>query len=63
MIYLALAIVAAPRGQLLNTTISAALLFTATNLAITAESTRLWYSEKFGADKIKKRWRMMPFLY
>lgn len=63
MIYLALAIVASPRGQLLNTTISTALLFTASNLAITAELTRLWYSEKFGADKIKKRWRMVPFLY
>ena len=63
MIYLALAILAAPRGQLLNTTLSTTLLFTATNLAITAESTRLWYSGKFGADKIKKRWRMVPVLY
>lgn len=63
MIYLALAIVAAPRGRLLNTTISTALLFTSTNLAITAESTRVWYSGKFGGNKIKERWRMVPFFY
>jgi 3-oxo-5-alpha-steroid 4-dehydrogenase 3 len=63
VIYLALAIVAAPSGHLLNKTISAVLLFTAVNLAITAESTRVWYSQKFGADKIKERWRMVPFLY
>ena len=63
MIYLALAMIAAPRGQFLNKTLSTTLLFTATNLAITAQSTRLWYSEKFGVDKIRNRWRMVPFLY
>ena len=63
VIYLALAILAAPSGHLLNKTISTAFLFTAVNLAITAESTRLWYSQKFGADMIEERWRMVPFLY
>ena len=63
VIYLSLAILAAPEGQLLNTTMLTTLLFTATNLAITAESTRRWYSDKFGADMIKDRWRMIPFLY
>src|SRR5450432_2771609 len=54
-IYIALAIVAAPQGQILNMIVSGSLLFTATNLAITAESTRVWYAQKFGPEKIETR--------
>ena len=63
IIYLALATVAAPKGQVINKTISAALLFTIANLAITAESTRAWYAQKFGTEIIEQRWRMVPMLY
>lgn len=62
-IYLALSIVAAPRGQMLNRTISTVLMFTIVNLAITSESTRAWYVQKFGVEKIKQRSRMLPLLY
>jgi 3-oxo-5-alpha-steroid 4-dehydrogenase 3 len=63
IIYLSLAIVAAPDGQILNKTISTVFLFTIVNLGITAESTRGWYAEKFGAERIAGRWRMVPFVY
>jgi 3-oxo-5-alpha-steroid 4-dehydrogenase 3 / polyprenol reductase len=45
LIYLALSIVAAPRGQMLNETISTVLMFTVVNLAITSNSTRAWYAQ------------------
>jgi 3-oxo-5-alpha-steroid 4-dehydrogenase 3 / polyprenol reductase len=63
LIYLAIAIVAAPRGQLLNTTVLSAIGFVFSNLAVTADSTRKWYEEKFGAQKLEGRWRMVPYIY
>lgn len=63
LIYLSLAIVAAPNGQILNKTIVTALAFVAINLGVTAETTREWYVQKFGEEKLKGRWRMIPLLY
>jgi 3-oxo-5-alpha-steroid 4-dehydrogenase 3 / polyprenol reductase len=62
-IYLALTILTAPQGQVLNKTVSTALIFTVANLAITANSTRAWYAQKFGEEKIKQRSRMIPYIY
>ena len=63
MIYVALAIAAAPKDQILNKTVLAGLCFVVSNLAVTADSTKKWYIEKFGAEKVKGRWRMVPFVY
>ncbi|KAH7360804.1 3-oxo-5-alpha-steroid 4-dehydrogenase-like protein [Rhexocercosporidium sp. MPI-PUGE-AT-0058] len=63
MIYLAIAIVAAPPGHLLNKTVLAGLGFVASNLGVTADSTRKWYVKKFGEEKLNGRWRMIPLLY
>ncbi|AEO70655.1 uncharacterized protein THITE_2122302 [Thermothielavioides terrestris NRRL 8126] len=63
LVYLGLALAAAPEGRVLNTTLLAALLFTFTNLAISAKTTRDWYSEKFGADKVAKKWNILPFVF
>lgn len=63
MIYVAIAIVAAPQGYVLNRTVLAGLGFVVSNLAVTADSTRKWYVEKFGADKLAGRWRMVPYVY
>jgi 3-oxo-5-alpha-steroid 4-dehydrogenase 3 len=63
MIYLSMALVAAPKAQVLNKTIVTALFFEIVNLGITAESTRKWYAKKFGERSIKGRWRMIPFVY
>ncbi|KAL5354570.1 hypothetical protein ACLOAV_000659 [Pseudogymnoascus australis] len=60
VIYLGLAIAGAPPGQPLNKTIATVIFFEAINLGITAETTRVWYSEKFGAKSIEGRWRIFP---
>jgi len=62
-IYLSLAIMSAPEGQILNKTVTMALVFTAVNLGLTADTSRQWYTQKFGAETIKGRWRMVPYLY
>ncbi|KAK0193652.1 hypothetical protein F5146DRAFT_1101577 [Armillaria mellea] len=63
LIYLSLAGIAAPPGQIFNKTILAALVFVAVNLGVTAETTRQWYVEKFGEDKVTALWRIIPFVY
>jgi 3-oxo-5-alpha-steroid 4-dehydrogenase 3 len=37
--------------------------FVISNLAVTADSTRRWYLEKFGPDQFKGRMRMLPYVY
>jgi len=63
LLYLTLAVVAAPEGQLCNRTLLCGLAFVAINLGVTANGTRQWYLAKFGAEKVKPRWRMIPFLF
>ncbi|KAM3070249.1 3-oxo-5-alpha-steroid 4-dehydrogenase [Clarireedia jacksonii] len=63
LIYIAIAVAAAPEGHLFNRTMLAGFCFVASNLAVTADSTRKWYVEKFGAEQLKGRWRMLPFIY
>lgn len=63
VIYVAIAIVAAPPGLWFNRTVLAGLGFVASNLGVTADSTRKWYVKKFGAEKLAGRWRMFPYLY
>ncbi len=63
VIYLGIAIVAAPIGQILNKSIAVALFFEVINLGITAESTREWYGQRFGPESVQGRWRMFPYVY
>lgn len=63
LIYLAIALQSAPKGHLLNGTVGAGLVFVASNLAVTADSTRKWYAEKFGGEAVKDRWRMVPNVF
>jgi len=63
LIYLAIAIAAAPKDQFMNRTVLAGLGFVVSNLGVTADSTRKWYVEKFGEEKLKGRWRMVPYVY
>ncbi|KAG9246391.1 3-oxo-5-alpha-steroid 4-dehydrogenase-like protein [Calycina marina] len=63
LVYIAIAVVAAPKDRVLNTTVLSGLGFVVTNLAVTADSTLEWYAEKFGADKVRGRKRMVPFLF
>ncbi|PYH43254.1 putative 3-oxo-5-alpha-steroid 4-dehydrogenase [Aspergillus saccharolyticus JOP 1030-1] len=63
VVYLALAFLAAPQGELVNKTIVAALVFVALNLGLTAANTRRWYMQKFGQDSMRGKWNMIPGIY
>ncbi|KAL1876053.1 hypothetical protein Plec18167_005314 [Paecilomyces lecythidis] len=63
VIYLSLALLAAPAGETINKTVLSGLLFVAVNLGITAASSKRWYMQKFGAENVRNRWKMIPFLY
>ncbi|KAK7523869.1 3-oxo-5-alpha-steroid 4-dehydrogenase-domain-containing protein [Phyllosticta citriasiana] len=63
VIYLGLAIVAAPEQQWVNKTIICALIFVAANLGVTAVGTREWYEARFGKEAVGKRARMVPFVW
>ncbi|KAK0722384.1 hypothetical protein B0T26DRAFT_640833 [Lasiosphaeria miniovina] len=63
LVYLSLAVVTAPPGQLCNKTLLCALLFVAINLGATASGTHKWYGEKFGAGAVAGKWNMIPFLF
>lgn len=63
LIYLALAILAAPAGAPVNGTLVCALVFVAINLGVTAQGTREWYRERFGAASVHGRARMIPGIW
>ena len=63
VIYLALAIQAAPQGAWLNVTLVCALVFVVVNLGVTAQETKNWYKEKFGPEAVKGKSRMIPYVY
>lgn len=63
LIYLSLAIIAAPEGHWCNKTLLSVLTFVAVNLGVTAYGTKSWYAGKFGQEQVMSRWIMVPFLY
>lgn len=63
VIYLSLALLAAPPGQMVNKTMFTCLAFVAVNLALTAQTTKQWYIQKFGRDAVQNRWLMIPYVY
>ncbi|KAH6653914.1 hypothetical protein BKA67DRAFT_658253 [Truncatella angustata] len=63
LLYLSLAIVAAPEKQLFNKTLLCGSIFVATNLGVTAAGTRNWYAGKFGEEMIIDKWNMIPLIY
>ncbi|EGS20581.1 uncharacterized protein CTHT_0024150 [Thermochaetoides thermophila DSM 1495] len=63
LLYLAMAVGAAPQGQWINRTLLCALLFVVVNLGVTAAGTRRWYAQKFGAEAVRGKWNMIPFVF
>jgi 3-oxo-5-alpha-steroid 4-dehydrogenase 3 len=63
VIYLSLALLAAPSGEQINKTILCGLLFIVVNLGVTAASSKRWYMQKFGEQNVRHKWKMIPFLY
>ncbi|KAH0443399.1 3-oxo-5-alpha-steroid 4-dehydrogenase [Colletotrichum camelliae] len=63
LLYLGLAIAAAPKGQWINRTLLSAFWFIVANLGTTADGTKQWYAQKFGAEKVASKWKMIPLLF
>ncbi|KAL2848120.1 hypothetical protein BJY01DRAFT_212309 [Aspergillus pseudoustus] len=63
MIYLSIALLAAPKGEIVNKTVLSALAFVTVNLGITASTTRQWYRQKFGEEAVRGKWNMIPIIY
>ncbi|KAE8349373.1 hypothetical protein BDV28DRAFT_151954 [Aspergillus coremiiformis] len=63
VIYLSLALLAAPRGEMINKTVLSALVLVSVNLGVTAAATKCWYMQKFGENSVRERWNMIPWLY
>lgn len=62
-IYLSLAFLAAPKGQLVNRTLLAALTFVVIELGVSADISKKWYTETFGAQSVENKWRMIPGIW
>lgn len=62
-IYFALMFLAAPKGQLVNKTLLSALTFVVVELGVSADVSKRWYMQKFGADSVKHKWRMIPGIW
>ena len=63
VIYTSLAILGTPEGAWFNKTLCSALLFVTVNLGVTASTSKEWYAQKFGKEKVARRWKMIPFVY
>lgn len=61
IIYLSFAIMGAPSGAFVNRTLFCAFLFVYVNLSVSASTTKEWYAEKFGKDKLAGRGKMIPY--
>ncbi|KAI8941197.1 hypothetical protein NX059_002434 [Plenodomus lindquistii] len=62
-IYALLSVIAAPPHSMVNWTLLCGTVFVATNLGVTAVGTKQWYMNKFGAEKVGPRKRMVPFIW
>lgn len=63
VIYLAISFIAAPPGRIFNASVLCGLVFVAVNLGATAHGTKQWYAQKFGAEQVAGRWKMVPFVF
>ncbi|KAH8803262.1 3-oxo-5-alpha-steroid 4-dehydrogenase-like protein [Xylogone sp. PMI_703] len=63
LIYISIAIISAPPDQYMNHSVLVGLIFVVTNLAITADASLKWSIERFGREKMGRRWRMVPYVY
>ena len=63
LIYLGMAVAAAPPRDMFNKTLLCGLVFVTVNLGVTANGTKKWYAEKFGEDSVKMKWKMIPWVF
>lgn len=62
-IYFSLMFLAAPGGQVVNKTLLAAFVFVLIELGLSADVTKRWYMQKFGAHPIEYKWKMIPGIW
>lgn len=62
-IYLSLALLAAPSGEMASKTLLSCLCFVAANLGVTASTSREWFLQTFGEDSVRRKWNMIPEVY
>ncbi|KAI1819113.1 hypothetical protein F4861DRAFT_534719 [Xylaria intraflava] len=62
LLYLSMAVIAAPQGQLYNQTLACATLFVTINLGATANGTKQWYTKQFGS-RVQRKWKMIPAVF
>lgn len=62
-IYFSLVFLAAPQGQLVNKTLLAAFVFVAIELGVSADVSKRWYMQKFGAHRVERKRRMIPAVW
>ena len=58
--YICLAVLTAPEGQWVNRTVGAGAVFVCVNLGVSATGARAWYEGRFGKEKVRERWVMVP---
>ncbi|KAK4548652.1 hypothetical protein LTR36_009563 [Oleoguttula mirabilis] len=63
LIYVSLALLAAPRGVWMNWTLVCALIFVVVNLGVTADGTKSWYETRFGKKAVEGKARMIPLVW
>ena len=63
VIYASMAVIAAPAGAWVNRTLFCVLIFIVVNLGVTASSSKEWYAQKFGRDKVEGRWKLLPLIF
>lgn len=62
-LYFALSIIAAPEGLFVNRTLVWSELFVLVSLGVTAARTKQWYSDKFGAERVARKWVIIPLVF
>lgn len=60
VLYIALAVIGAPRGQWINRTLLCNVIWTFVNLGIVADESKRWSEAKFGRERVSHRARMIP---
>jgi len=63
LLYLSMALAAAPDGELVNKTLLCVVVFVLVNLGVTASGTRRWYAGRFGEAAVAQKWNMIPFVF
>lgn len=62
-IYFSLMFLAAPGGQVVNKTLLAAFIFVLVELGVSADISKRWYMQKFGADLVEHKRKMIPGIW